>query len=93
MCNKRTKLAVGITVLLVAATGVVADDFTLDWWTVDGGGEMFTTGGGDFELSGTIGQPDAGPVMTGGGFDLTGGFWAGAVEEEFCFGDIEPFGG
>ncbi|MBU0617025.1 MAG: hypothetical protein KKI02_04860 [Planctomycetes bacterium] len=54
---------------------------------------MFTTGGGDFELSGTIGQPDAGPVMSGGGFDLTGGFWAGAVEEEFCFGDIEPFGG
>ena len=29
---------------------------------------------GDFELSGTIGQPDAG-VMTSGDFTLTGGFW------------------
>ena len=37
---------------------------------------MFTTGG-SFELSGTIGQPDAG-VMTGGDFELVGGFWPGA---------------
>jgi hypothetical protein len=34
---------------------------------------MFTTGG-NFELSATIGQADAG-VMAGGGFDLVGGFW------------------
>ena len=43
--------------------------------TIDGGGVMRSTGG-DFELSGTIGQPDAG-VMTGGEFQLTGGFWFG----------------
>jgi hypothetical protein len=30
--------------------------------------------GGTFELSGTIGQPDAG-VIAGGAFELTGGFW------------------
>ncbi len=41
--------------------------------TVDGGGTMFATGSG-FELSGTVGQPDAGP-LEGGGFTLTGGFW------------------
>ena len=29
---------------------------------------------GDFELSGTIGQADAGQ-MSGGAFSLTGGFW------------------
>ena len=34
---------------------------------------MFSTGG-DFELSGTIGQPDAG-VMSNGPCALTGGFW------------------
>ena len=34
---------------------------------------MLSTGG-DFELSGTIGQPDAG-LLVGGGFTLTGGFW------------------
>ncbi len=37
----------------------VADDFDLDRWTIDGGGEMRSVGGG-YELSGTIGQPDAG---------------------------------
>ena len=41
--------------------------------TIDGGGVMRSTGG-DFELSGTIGQPDAG-VLTGGDFELSGGFW------------------
>ena len=30
--------------------------------------------GGSFELSGTIGQPDAG-VAAGGAFELSGGFW------------------
>jgi len=41
--------------------------------TIDGGGVMRSTSG-DFELSGTIGQPDAG-VMSGGDIELTGGFW------------------
>ena len=44
--------------------------------------------GGDYELSGTIGQPDAG-VMTGGDFELAGGFWAGGAAEPFCFGDLD----
>ena len=68
-----------ITVLLmlgVASAAALADDFDVDWYTVDGGGEMWTTGG-DYELSGTIAQPDAGGAMTGGDFELTGGFWAG----------------
>ena len=30
--------------------------------------------GSDFELSGTIGQPDAGS-LAGGDFELSGGFW------------------
>ncbi len=54
-----------------AATGV--EDFEISRSTIDGGGIMFSTGG-DFELSGTIGQPDAGS-MIGGDFELTGGFW------------------
>ena len=59
-----------------AARGL-GQDFDLSWYTVDCGGAMFTTGGG-FELSGTIGQPDAG-VMTGGTFELVGGFWPGVA--------------
>ena len=60
-------------------------DYDLSWYTIDGGGVMFSTdAGGEYELSGTIGQPDAGGPMTGGEFELTGGFWvltAGCVVE------------
>ena len=44
--------------------------------------------GGEYELSGTIGQPDAGLVMTGGDLEVVGGFWPAGVEEPFCFGDL-----
>ena len=50
------------------------NDYDLSWHTIDGGGGY--SAGGDFELEGTIGQHDAGPVMTGGDFALAGGFWA-----------------
>ena len=51
-------------------------DFDLSWYTIDGGGGSSSTGG-DFELSRTIGQPDA-SEMSGGDFTLAGGFWPGA---------------
>ena len=48
-------------------------DFELNWFTVDSGGG--TSQGGDFSISGTIGQPDPGSSMAGGDFELSGGFW------------------
>ena len=61
-----------VMIVACATTSVVAQDLNVDWWTVDGGGEMFTTGG-DYELSGTIGQPDANAtVMAGGDHELAG---------------------
>jgi hypothetical protein len=51
-----------------------ASPFALDWFTIDGGGGTLATG--QYTLSGTIGQPDAGDPMTIGQFSLTGGFWA-----------------
>ena len=81
----------------VAAIGQTYD---LSWRTIDAGGDMWTTGG-DFELSGTIGQPDASTtVMAGGDFELIGGFWPGATVFQLgdlnCDGavnafDIDPF--
>ncbi len=44
-------------------------------FTIDGGGGEST--GGEYALSGTIGQPDASSAMEGGDYDLTGGFWGG----------------
>jgi hypothetical protein len=69
--------AISVFVLLAVSTAS-AQTFDLGWNTIDGGGAMWTAGG-SYELSGTIGQPDAGVVMTGGGFELTGGFWPGAA--------------
>jgi hypothetical protein len=82
--NRKANTATRTLILLavVTAANSLADDFELDWWTIDGGGEMWTTGG-DFELSGTIGQPDASAaVLTGGDFELTGGFWTRAGGRE-----------
>jgi hypothetical protein len=59
-------------------------ELDISWFTIDGGGVMFSTGG-DFELSGTIGQPDAGE-LSGGDFTLNGGFWY-PVSALDCNGD------
>ncbi len=64
-----------------------ADTFTLNWYTFDGGGALGITGG-TFELSGTIGQPDASVTpMIGGNFELVGGFWPIASGSPVCRGD------
>lgn len=60
--------------LLLTCSGLtLADAFEVTRATIDSGGVLHSTGG-VFELSGTLGQPDAGS-MTGGPFELNGGFW------------------
>ena len=56
-----------------AAALSAAGDFEIAWHTIDSGGVLRSVGG-DFELSGTIGQPDAG-ILSGGDITLGGGFW------------------
>ena len=58
---------------LISGIRVQAQNFSIDWFTIDGGGGSST--GGGYALNGTIGQPDAG-VMSGGPYVLTGGFWS-----------------
>jgi len=76
---KRTQLlaAAALGAFALAAFGLVAggNDYDMDWFTIDGGGASCFSG--DFELTGTIGQPDAGPLLASGDFTLAGGFWAG----------------
>ena len=70
-------IALVATVLLAGAALAVAAanaGYTLDWFTVDGGGGTAT--GGNYTVSGTIGQPDAG-TLTGGAYTVRGGFWGG----------------
>ena len=51
-----------------------AQQYSIDWFKISGGGGTSTNG--QYVLSGTIGQHDAGGPMTGGTYSLTGGFWA-----------------
>jgi hypothetical protein len=65
-------------VLILSAAWLVgnatAQNYTIDWYKVAGGSGASTNG--QYSLSGTIGQYDAGGPMTGGSFSLTGGFWS-----------------
>ena len=51
---------------------VCAQNYSIGWSTIDGGGGTST--GGVYAISGTIGQPDAGR-MNGGNYSVDGGFW------------------
>lgn len=70
---------------------LVAQPYSIDWSTIDGGSGMSI--GGTFSLSGTIGQPDAAsnPTLTGGTFELTGGFWP-VTTVCFCLADMNGDG-
>ncbi len=69
MSKKHTLLALS---LVVAFTNGALGQYSIDWFTIDAGGG--NSSGGDYDLSGSIGQPDAG-TMIGGGYALNGGFW------------------
>jgi len=63
-------------------------NFVLLKSTIDGGGGSAT--GGNFVLTGTVGQPDTGAQPASGGeHALAGGFWAqiGSVVTELIFAD------
>ena len=60
-------------------------DYELNRSTIDGGGGQ--SSGGQYILTGTIGQPDAG-YSYGGDYEVLGGFWPG---EPLCFVDFEHF--
>jgi hypothetical protein len=66
-------LAIAFVVFGVLRASALAAGYTLDWWTVDGGGATFSTGS-TYSLGGTIGQPDSG-TSAGGNYTLDSGFW------------------
>ena len=72
----RKTFALGATVMSMLFLLPVSSraQFAIGWHSVDGGG--VTSTGGVFSVSGTIGQPDAGTLLAGGGYSLAGGFWS-----------------
>ena len=71
--NVSSKLASAtVLTLVMMALAAGAQNYSVDWYSIDGGGGTST--GGVFSVTGTIGQPDAGH-MSGGNYSLDGGFW------------------
>ncbi len=81
MKRKLTYPLLVILIGLLAAGAALAQGSGLQvpWYTVDGGGGH--SAGGGYSVSGTIGQPDAGPSLGGDGFSLSGGFWLEPAEQ------------
>src|SRR6266404_701405 len=91
-CNHLFTAALLVAVAFTPVRGQSGGGYDLTWSTIDGGGAMNSTGGG-FEVAGTIGQPDAqtAPVMAGGNYQLTGGFWP-VANVCFCLADMNHDG-
>jgi hypothetical protein len=86
--SMRPTPAFGVAAL--ATSMAAAQPYSIDPFTVDGGGGTLT--GTTYSLSGTIGQPDAG-VLVGTSFSVQGGFWMSAGEGGCNAADlVEPFG-
>lgn len=73
----RLAVYAALIALPIAAPLVASAQATIDWWSVDGGGEIRAEGG-DWTLSGSLGQWDGteGNLLIGGSWQMTGGFWA-----------------
>ena len=72
--NRKTILFAAVLTLTGAAA---LAQYSIGWFKIAGGGG--TSSGGNYAVSGTIGQADAGGPLTGGNYSLTGGFWSGVT--------------
>ena len=59
---------------LLIPTISFAQQYSIDWYKIAGGAGTST--GATYQVTGTIGQPDASGAMTGGSYSVTGGFWS-----------------
>jgi hypothetical protein len=72
-------------IFLLLLASVANADYSISWHTIDGGGG--TSSGGQYSITGTIGQPDA-SHSEGGNYQISGGFWPGGP---LCFVDFPDF--
>lgn len=70
--KQRTKALCILAALFLCALAAFAVDLNTAWHTLEGGG---VSSGGDFTLTGVVGQGDTTKtVLSGGNFELEGGF-------------------
>jgi hypothetical protein len=77
LCKIVMLIALVALFLLILSAWVYAQSgggYDLTWNTLGSGGGG--NSGGGYTLNGTIGQPEAGALISGGGYILVGGFWS-----------------
>jgi predicted outer membrane repeat protein len=85
------KLAAFALLSLLLTTALIAGqpaggDFVISNSTIDNGGGV--SAGGNFMLTGTIGQPDANAQFSSGdNYQLAGGFWTRLPDADLIFND------
>ena len=79
------RLAVSTILLITLVESIANGQYEISWYTIDGGGGRST--GGQYTITGTIGQPDA-AYSSGGNYEILAGFWPGGP---LCFVDFEHF--
>jgi len=72
--NRRIAMLCFSFLALAFCLRLLGQSYSIDWYKIAGGGGTSTNG--QYSLSGTIGQPDAGGAMSGGNYSVTGGFWS-----------------
>jgi len=63
-----------LLILIFTGWRLAAQGYSVDWYKIAGGGGTSTNG--NYQISGTIGQPDASGALIGGSYSVTGGFWS-----------------
>ena len=77
--------AIALPIILLTTVSFVYAEYSIQWYTIDGGGE--SSAGGPYQVTGTIGQPDAG-YHYAAPYELLGGFWVGGP---LCIVNFEQF--
>jgi hypothetical protein len=83
--NTLVQNAASAFVVFLAIVPQALGDYQITSYTIDGGGGM--SSGGQYVLTGTIGQPDA-AYSSGGQYEMLGGFWPGGP---LCFVEFDDF--
>ena len=85
ICTRIAAWALCLVMFGTAGPAQGAGPYEIPWYTIDGGGG--TSRGGQYVLTGTIGQPDA-DWSSAGSYELLGGFWPGGP---LCFVQFDDF--
>jgi hypothetical protein len=91
---KAKTLFLAVFVIAALTTVVPAQQYSIPWFKIAGGGATAPSTGGAYALSGTIGQVDTGRVAsTNGAYRVEAGFWAIALQQlGYPTLNIEPSG-